>query len=108
MDTSDLSVAELRALHGVLEYWLRAWDWECPTLFGFERSDRSRLLEDWPLSLEAHMPFAALAVQGTLREALYGASTIAADRLPDVCGLSKADLGRLAQHLWPILDVAPS
>jgi len=106
MDISDLSIAELRALHGVLEHWLRAWDWECPTLFGFERSDLSKLLEDWPLSLQAKPHFAALAVQGVLRETLYGASTIAADRLPAVCGLSRADLECLAQHLWPRLDAA--
>jgi hypothetical protein len=77
-----------------------------PTLFGLERSDLSKVLKEWPLSLEQQEPIATLAIQGALREVLYGASTIPDDKIESVSGLSMNDLEALAQRLWPRIDEA--
>jgi hypothetical protein len=99
MDVSDLSVAEAAALQRLLSYWLDAWDWESPTLFGFRREDLSRILEDWPGSLSREAELSSLAVLGVLRESLYGASAIAPGVMASVCGLSRPDLVALADRL---------
>jgi hypothetical protein len=99
MGIPDLSAAESSALQRILAYWLEAWDWECPTLFGLEREDLAKVLADWPNSLVEEGELAALAVFGALRESLYGASTIPTHKMESVCGLSQADLQALTERL---------
>lgn len=101
MKIEDLSTAEQRALPKVLAYWVAHWDWECPTLFGLEKSDLEAVLASWPASLSSQEETAALAIIGSLRELLYGASAAPKSELPAICGLAYKEASALTDRLFP-------
>jgi hypothetical protein len=101
MKIEDLSTTEQHALPKVLAYWVAHWDWECPTLFGLEKSDLEAVLASWPASLSSQEKTSALALIGALRELLYGASAVPKAQVPAVCGLSYAEASALAENLFP-------
>ena len=35
-----------------MQYWLEHWDWECPTLFGLNKSELQQVCDEWPDTFE--------------------------------------------------------
>lgn len=85
---SNLPLVDRTAIQAALQYWLAKWDWECPTLFGLEREQVQQVLDQWDESTAGDERVAALAVNGALRELLYGASAVQRSEVAGVCGLS--------------------
>jgi hypothetical protein len=110
-----LTVTEQEIVRRALQYWDddEHWDFECPTLFGFERSELQSVLQSWPLLLSTTTgPGAAasrdskaaappttsnqkereqkerLAAIGALRELLLGASTAPKSQIPRILGVN--------------------
>jgi hypothetical protein len=87
-----------------MEYWGERWDWECPTLFGLEHDEFVRIVARWPRVDTGSEQAASFAAVGAMRELLFGASAPAADRLPDLIGLSHAQAVGLAGIVHSIAD----
>lgn len=95
-----LSEQEQRAVLKALKYWVRRWDFECPTLFGIEKAELQAVAEAWP-ELPGHKPYVVFqAVNGAFRELLYGASAVSEERLPGICGLSYSEASELSDRLY--------
>lgn len=103
---TDLTLREQDAIPRLLSFWLSEWDWECPTLFGLERNELEAIATAWPESIVTMQKQTALAVHGSLRELLVGASAVAPDKVAPACGLTHAELSALADTLRDRLENA--
>ena len=101
MDVSQFSELEQTAMRKVIAYWILAWDWECPTLFGLEKNDLLAVLDDWPSHMKGDVEITDFAAAGALREYLYGASAVTAHKAKVETGLSQADLSLILHRLPP-------
>ena len=99
MNTTSLSDTELTAVLRAMQYWNDHWDFECSTLFGVEQEDLTAVVAEWPALQNCSSRVAALAALGSLRELLYGASSVQADRLPTLLGLSKSHADVLCEKV---------
>ena len=95
----NLSDAESTSIHEALGYWVENWDWECPTLFGLDRSELEEVVRTWPASLEGHPEIAEVAVIGSLRELLWGASSLPPDRVERLLGMGHRQAESLLKRL---------
>jgi hypothetical protein len=107
MDISDLSTLEQESLPRILAYWVEHWDWECPALFGLELVEFQAILACWPAGLTNNEETTALAIIGSLRELLYGASAVRPERVEEISGVSREAaievLGRLSRRIDRVL-----
>jgi len=87
MSLTCLSPAEQEQVLHAMSYWRTHWDWECPTLFGIDFEDLEQVIRSWPNATAEIREKQALAVIGSFRELLYGASTPGKDKLPSILGL---------------------
>ena len=101
MDVSQFSELEQTAMRKVIAYYILAWDWECPTLFGLEKNDLLAVLDDWPSHMKGGVEITIFSAAGALREYLYGASAVTAHKAKVETGLSQADLSLILHRLPP-------
>ena len=101
MDIGDLSAKENSALLAMLHYWVEHWDWECPTLFGLDHREFQDISSAWPQCLVRHERVAALALLGTMREFLHGASAVGEERVEELIGITHAEAEALFEKLSP-------
>ena len=73
---TNYSAKEKEALENAIHYWIEKWDFECPTLFGLEKTDLIEVAKSWPVSLSTDRERTLIACLGSLRELLHGASAI--------------------------------
>lgn len=106
MDISDLSALEQQALVSAIRFWANNWDFECPTLFGLEREDMSDIAGSWPESAVLRSADTALAVIGSIREMLYGASSLKPAKVRELVGITATELGELLDRIRPRIDEA--
>jgi len=100
----SLNSTEVAALTAVLAYWEGRWDWECPLLFGLELPEYRVALAQWRVTSDAvSLPQVALAMNGALREFLYGASAVKAEAVAAIAGMPKSDLVALAHRIGPFV-----
>ena len=104
MQTAAISPANHRPLQLALQYWERHWDFECPTLFGIEHEQLRDVLSSWPTVPEHLEEIAGLALLGSLRELLYGASAVPHANLPGLIGLSYAQADELCTQIHSIVQ----
>lgn len=88
MNTSSLTAADQTALGLAMKYWVAHWDFECPTLFGIELEVLQAALASWPVISAGAEQAASLALLGSMRELLYGASAVPRSELPALIGMS--------------------
>jgi len=93
------------ALARALGYWSRHWDFECPVLFGIELHELNDVRSHWPSIPKGSEHQASLALLGSLRELLYGASAVPRLRVPEVIGLTYERADALCREVHTI--VAP-
>jgi hypothetical protein len=103
MNTSALDQQEQQVLRRALEYWVEHWDWECPTLFGLEKSNLLSVLQAWPIAT-AGAETTALAALGSLRELLYGASAPERGKIHATLGITFAEAERLCSKTLSLAD----
>lgn len=106
MDISDLSAVEQHALASAIRFWADHWNWESQTLFGLRQEDMAGIAGSWPQSAEARSADAALAVIGSIREMLYGASSLGPELVHELVGISATDLGDLLHRIRPRIEDA--
>lgn len=106
MSLTCLSLAEQEQVLRALNYWRTHWDWECPTLFGIEVEDLEQVIRSWPNATTEVREKQALAVIGSFRELLYGASTPGKDRLPSILGLDYNGAEALSTKVQLVYRVA--
>lgn len=99
MFIDDLPVAHSEALHRALRYWDAHWDWEYATLFGLPQADFSAVAGAWPQSVAGRPHVSALAIDGAMREILFGASSPRS--IADTLGISSDEASTLLQQLQP-------
>jgi hypothetical protein len=87
MNNASLTPSEQDQVRAALAYWRDHWDFECSTLFGIELEELIAVLSRWPKAGALSKETEALAVIGSLRELLYGASTPRRERLPSILGI---------------------
>ena len=85
---SQFTSEELNALKNAIQYWIANWDFECPTLFGLEKSDLEEVSANWPNALNDDTELALVSCLGSLREMLYGASAINEQAVASTLGVS--------------------
>jgi hypothetical protein len=79
---------ELNTLKNAIQYWIANWDFECPTLFGIEKSDLLEVSANWPNALDDDTERALVSCLGSLREMLHGASAINEQAVAATLGVS--------------------
>ena len=104
MRVDDLSMQEVEAVKRILDYWTRHWDWECQTLFGLELREVQSVAKAWPEIV--HSQSTALAVLGSMREFLYGASSVSKGQVVAECGISFEASCALLDRLFPRIEAA--
>jgi hypothetical protein len=97
MDIDALSTSESAAIGRVLHYWTEHWDSECPTLFGLELPELRSVSEAWPVVQDQSL--AEIAVVGSMREFVWGASAIPEEAVLSECGLSYEEACGLLERL---------
>ena len=106
MSLTCLSLPEQDQVLRALNYWRTHWDWECPTLFGIEVEDLEQVISSWPNATAEVREKQALAVIGSFRELLYGASTLGKDKLPSILGLDYNGAEALSTKVQLVYRVA--
>jgi len=106
MNVAGLTTLEQVAIRNAMHYWLSHWDSECPTLFGLEQLELGNVAQNWPRSAEQNGEAVALAVCGSLRELLYGASAVSRARVTEIVGLSFEQTETLLHRLSERIDHA--
>lgn len=104
MSLDDLSPEQIAAIHRSLEHWISHWDWECPTLFGLSQDDFSEIVGGWSQSVFERQEDSALAIVGSLREILHGAS--APRDVPSIIGIGHSEASALLTQLLTRIDRA--
>lgn len=94
-----LSGEEREAVRLAMEYWSESWDWECQTLFGIDFVEFDQVLGQWPDIEKEYEEIAALAVTGSLRELLMGASAQSRSAIQEVIGLTDSRAASLLEKL---------
>jgi len=94
-----LSDEEREAVRLAMEYWSACWDWKCPTLFGIDFVEFDQVLGQWPDIEQGYEEIAALAVTGSLRELLMGASAQPRSAIQEVIGLPYSRAVSLLEQL---------
>jgi hypothetical protein len=84
---TNFTAIEKDALLKSIQYWIDRWDFECPTLFGLERSDLVEIVKGWPASLSINEKCTFIACLGSLRELLHGASAVSRSAVPAIIGI---------------------
>lgn len=103
MRYSDFNHFELTALQRILIGALKVWDWESSTLYGIEKSELEKIIEDWPHSLASSEYTAALALLSVCGLTLEW-------HLPDesgyleLCGATRAEVSAIFQRIEPRLQ----
>jgi hypothetical protein len=82
-----------------MEYWDAHWDVEFPSLFGISQQELQQAIAVWPASSNESARIVGLASHGSLRELLFGASSLPEAKLQSVIGLSKVAATELASSL---------
>lgn len=103
MNFRALPADQRDALLAALRYWLAHWDAECPTLFGVGHAELEALVSTWPEVRPGGELSAALALNGALRELLYGASAVPEAALTSLIGLTCEQAGALCERLHAIV-----
>lgn len=101
MEIGELSSQEQAALLLILQYWAQHWDFECPTLFGLEQEELQSVAELWPGCLAQNEQVAVQALNGGLREFLYGASAVGPEVVQSVTGIKREEVIALYESIWP-------
>jgi hypothetical protein len=100
MKATEFTDRELVAMKNAIQYWIAHWDWECPTLFGLDKSDFVKILESWPHCIKAKDDAAVYAAQRSFRELLLGASAVwPKEKIFDICGISYDNANKLLERL---------
>ncbi len=87
------------ALIKALDYWIDHWDFECPTLFGLERSDLQKVALDLTEGLNNNKEIVLLACLSSLAELLYGASAVPKTKLHDLLGIDFYSASSLCKEI---------
>jgi len=82
-----------------LEYWIKHWDWECPTVFGLELSKFQSIVNTWPEALIQNEEIAVLAIFGSFREFLHGASSVRPNQVSNITGINFEHANELLNRL---------
>lgn len=99
-----LSPKSSTAIQRALRFWIERWDWESPTLFGFDKQEFELIAREWPRAAEGCDEEARLAALGALRELAFGASAVRREQLPEICGLTYDEVESLAGELVRAYD----
>lgn len=83
----ELSYEDSEAVRRAMEYWLVCWDWECPTLFGIGLVELDQVHSQWPDVECGDENMIALAVTGSLRALLVGASAQPKSAIQEIIGV---------------------
>ena len=102
---STLSDSDQQAVRRAMEYWVRHWDWECPTLFGLELDELIRTVETWPRVAAGSEETTCLAAVGAVRE-LFGGSAPPRAELTELIGLSYEQASELAAAVHAIAEIS--
>jgi hypothetical protein len=95
MNNPGLSANEQERVRLAMTYWREHWDWECTTLFGIELAELEEVIQFWPRANATSREAQALAVVGSLRELLYGASTPPREQLHAILGIGYVEASAL-------------
>ena len=90
---------ERTALRLAMEYWSACWDWECPTLFGINFVEFDQVLGQWPDIEQGYEEIASLAVTGSLRELLMGATAQSRSAIHGIIGIPYSHAASLLEQL---------
>lgn len=91
----NLTAIENEALLKSIQYWIDKWDFECPTLFGLEKSDLIEIVKEWPASLSTDEERTLTACLGSLRELLHGASAVSRSVVSEIIGIQYEEASAL-------------
>ena len=91
----NFTAIENEALLKSIQYWIDKWDFECPTLFGLEKSDMIEIAKEWPTSLSTNEERTLIACLGSLRELLHGASAVSRTIVPEIIGIQYEEASAL-------------
>ena len=75
------------------------WDFECPTLFGLEKSDLIEMVKNWQASLSTGEKRTLIACLGSLRELLHGASAVSKAKVPEFIGIEYEEASALCRRI---------
>lgn len=95
----EITTQESEALLKSIVYWVENWDFECPILFGLEKSEMEGIAKSWPISLTQNANAALLACLGSLREILYGASSLQKSEVLVVLGITYSQASELCEEI---------
>lgn len=96
---TNFTAIEKDALLKSIQYWIDKWDFECPTLFGLERSDLVGIVKGWPTSLSTSEEHTLIACLGSLRELLHGASAVSRSVVPEIIGIPYEEASALCGQI---------
>lgn len=82
-----------------MEYWIACWDWECETLFGIGLVELDQVHSQWPDVDRGDEDMIALAVIGSLRELLMGASAQPKSAIQKIIGVPYRHAALLLEQL---------
>lgn len=100
MDLSQISDVHQQAIRRAMQYWVKHWDDECPTLFGIDLDELKTASHCWPLTVGEDEPMVKAAAIGALRELLYGASALPTVAFQSALGISYDEAETLIQELY--------
>ncbi len=100
---NTLSDSDQQAVRRAMDYWVRNWDWESPTLFGLELDELIRTVETWPCVAAGSSEATCLAAVGAVRE-LFGGSAPPRAELTKLIGLSYEQASELATAVHAIAE----
>ncbi|UUZ47716.1 hypothetical protein LP420_31895 [Massilia sp. B-10] len=94
-----LSYEDREAVRRAMEYWIACWDWECPTLFGIGFVELDQVHSQWTDGEYRDENMIALAVTGSLRELLFGASAQPESSIQGIIGVPYSHAVLLLEQL---------
>jgi len=96
---SEMTQQDNEALIRSINYWIENWDFECPALFGLEKSDLEAISTNWPNSYANNRELVLLACLGSLRELLFGASAVPQNIVKELIGINYEQASELRNSL---------
>lgn len=82
-----------------MNYWLKNWDFECPTLFGIEKGELQQVCNNWPIAFDNSSVATGLAISGSFRELLWGASSLPDLQILELLNMSKDEVEKFYEHI---------